>query len=232
MAKSNGDPAFAFADIAGLTDVGVQMILRNVDTKDLAIALKGAKKQIRDRIFSNVSRRVGTMLREEMVYTRVDKVEVEKRQSLIAETLGRLVGEEKIDVPSASPRSSRRPKPLPKRYLAMKRSAKRLANRPLFQLSYEELDELFVGLATVARREGILELEGMMQGSSDPFFTAGIRLAVDGTEPELIYSVLSTWMTSLLHEQGVKYRKVLEGIVSAQSGDNPRIVEHKLSVIY
>ena len=112
----------------------------------------------------------------------------------------------------------------------MKQTVKTLANRPLFQLSFDEIHRVFVGFATIARRD--LALEEMIQDSSDEFTNTGIRLAVDGTEPELIYSILNTWMKSLVHEQEVKYRKVLEGISSAQSGDNPRIVEQKLKVIY
>ena len=91
---------------------------------------------------------------------------------------------------------------------------------------------MFVGLAEIARREGILALDEMVQGAGDAFLTKAVRLAVDGTEPELIQAILGTWMESLLHEQDVKFRKVLEGIMSIQSGDNPRIVEQKLNVLY
>ena len=46
---------FTFDDIARLTDREIQLILREVDTKDLAVALKGAQPEMQDRIFSNVS---------------------------------------------------------------------------------------------------------------------------------------------------------------------------------
>ena len=59
--------AVAFEDIAKLADREIQMILRNVDAKDLVVALKGASGEVIDRIFSNVSERVGAMLKEEMM---------------------------------------------------------------------------------------------------------------------------------------------------------------------
>jgi flagellar motor component MotA len=61
---------------------------------------------------------------------------------------------------------------------------------------------------------------------------SAIHLMVDGTEPDLIMDILKTWMNSLLHEQEVKYLKVIEGIKAVQHGDNPRIIEKKLEVLY
>ena len=55
-----------------------------------------------------------------------------------------------------------------------------------------ELIEKIVGFAETARREGILALEQAVQEVDDAFMGAGIRLAVDGTEPELIQTILET----------------------------------------
>lgn len=53
-------------DISGFTDREIQMILREVDGRDLSLALLGLGDAVRDRIFSNVSDRVGGMIREQM----------------------------------------------------------------------------------------------------------------------------------------------------------------------
>ena len=63
---------------------------------------------------------------------------------------------------------------------------------------------MFGGLAEIARREGILALDSMAQKRSDEFMAYGIRLAVDGTEPEFIQAILETWLTSLVREQEMK----------------------------
>ncbi len=55
-----------------------------------------------------------------------------------------------------------------------------------------ELVEMLVNFAKKARREGILSLENSLEEVDDPFLKNGIRLAVDGVEPDLIRDVLDT----------------------------------------
>jgi chemotaxis protein MotA len=168
-----------------------------------------------------------------------------------------------------------------------------------------EIIERIVGFAETARREGILSLEAAIEEGDDPFLSTGVRLAVDGTEPDLIMDILETELQFVeeRHKQGQEIianmgnaapafgmigtliglvimlknmddpaaigpgmaiallttmygailaniifgpisaklkvysskeilakRMIIEGIMSIQSGDNPRIVEHKLSV--
>lgn len=52
--------------------------------------------------------------------------------------------------------------------------------------------EDLVGFAEKARREGILSLENSLEQIDDNFLRSGIRLAVDGVEPELIKDILDT----------------------------------------
>ncbi len=168
-----------------------------------------------------------------------------------------------------------------------------------------ELIERIVGFAETARREGILALEQAIEEGDDAFLSTGVRLAVDGTEPDLIMDILETELTFVeeRHKLGqdiiagmqdsapafgmigtliglvimlknmddpaaigpgmaiallttmygaivaniffgpivqklktysgkevLAKRMIIEGIMSIQQGDNPRIVEHKLSV--
>ena len=168
-----------------------------------------------------------------------------------------------------------------------------------------ELIERIVGFAETARREGILALEQAIEDGDDNFLSSGVRLAVDGTEPDLIMDILETElqfveerhklgqeiianmgnaapafgmigtliglvimlknmddpaaigpgmaiallttmygaiMANILfgpisaklkiysQKEVLAKRMIIEGIMSIQSGDNPRIVEHKLSV--
>jgi flagellar motor switch protein FliG len=57
---------FLFSDIAGLDDRSVQLILRQVDTKQLAVALKGVDVNVRQKIVKNMSERAGQGLVEEI----------------------------------------------------------------------------------------------------------------------------------------------------------------------
>jgi len=171
--------------------------------------------------------------------------------------------------------------------------------------SPNELIEKIVGFAETARREGILALEQAVEEANDEFLSGGIRLAVDGTEPDLIMDILETellyieerhnqasemiaraaemapafgmigtlvglvlmlkdmsdpaaigpamavaLLTTLYgsiianvflnpiaaklkiysKEEVLSKRMIIEGIMAIQQGDNPRVVEHKLSV--
>jgi chemotaxis protein MotA len=56
----------------------------------------------------------------------------------------------------------------------------------------EQLIEKLVSFASIARREGILALEGHATQAGDVFLQRSVQLAVDGTAPELIKDVLTT----------------------------------------
>jgi flagellar motor switch protein FliG len=57
---------FTFDDIGFIDDRALQRMLNDIDTKDLATALKGANNDVQNQIFRNMSSRAATMLREDM----------------------------------------------------------------------------------------------------------------------------------------------------------------------
>ncbi len=57
---------FVFEDIVFMEDRYVQMVIREVESKDLALALKAASDEVKDKITRNMSERAAAMLREEL----------------------------------------------------------------------------------------------------------------------------------------------------------------------
>jgi flagellar motor switch protein FliG len=57
---------FVFDDIVRLNDRGVQELLKNVDTRQLAVALKGADADVQETVFRNLSERARENLRDEI----------------------------------------------------------------------------------------------------------------------------------------------------------------------
>lgn len=57
---------FVFDDLVALDNRTIQQILREVDAKDLALALKGAKEEVKDHILKNMSSRAKAMIQEDM----------------------------------------------------------------------------------------------------------------------------------------------------------------------
>ena len=68
LAEEVRELMFVFEDIVTLEDRAIQRILREVDTKELAMSLKGTKEDVREKIFKNMSERAQAMLRDEMEY--------------------------------------------------------------------------------------------------------------------------------------------------------------------
>ena len=218
-----------FSDLAKLSDREVQMVLREVDTIDLALAMTSAGTAVKGKMFSNVSQRVATMLREEMSYMKAagrTSEEARAVQHEILHVVQLLHAAGQLEWPPKGRRS--KPKKAP---ASLKREVRNALKKSLGELSFEELDGVFASLAEVARLEGIFALDGLFDGA-DPFVGTAIRLIVDGTEPGLVVNILEAQQESLLRAQEIKYRKVVEGVMSIQSGDNPRIVEQKLKSLY
>jgi flagellar motor switch protein FliG len=57
---------FVFEDLILVDDRGFQKLLRRVETKELAIALKAASEEVKQKVYRNMSERASEMLREEM----------------------------------------------------------------------------------------------------------------------------------------------------------------------
>jgi len=91
LAEDVRNQMFVFDDIANLTDREIQVILREVDSKDLTTALKGANDEMKDRIFGNVSERVGEMMKTEMDFSGpVRMSDVEEVQVRVVQTVRQL----------------------------------------------------------------------------------------------------------------------------------------------
>ena len=69
---------------------------------------------------------------------------------------------------------------------------------------YNKLVSQMVAYAEVARRDGILALEGMTEDMEDELLVLGVKMAVDGTDPELIEQILEADIENMVgrHETG------------------------------
>jgi len=86
MADTVKNMMFVFEDIVGLDDRAIQSLLKEVDAKDLATALKGVGGAVQDKIFRNMSERAVGMLKEDMEFMGPVKLRVveEAQQKIVA----------------------------------------------------------------------------------------------------------------------------------------------------
>lgn len=84
LAEQVRELMFVFEDIVHLDDRAIQRILREVDTKDLALSLKGANQDVRDKVLKNMSERAAALLMDDMEYMGpVRSKDVQEKQSYI-----------------------------------------------------------------------------------------------------------------------------------------------------
>ncbi len=91
MAETVKNMMFVFEDIVQLDDRAIQAILKEVDVKELATALKGVSQEVQEKIFGNMSERAMNMLKEDMEFMGPVKLRsVEESQQKIVATIRRL----------------------------------------------------------------------------------------------------------------------------------------------
>jgi len=82
---------FVFEDITKFADRDIQTVLKNVESSQWAMALKGASDELKDKILSNMSKRASALLVEEMEYLGpVRASSVEQVQQQIVDIIRRL----------------------------------------------------------------------------------------------------------------------------------------------
>ena len=82
---------FVFEDIMMVNDKGIQAVLKEVDNDELALALKTASEDLKNKIFSNMSERAAGLIREDMQYMGPVRVsDVESAQQRIVDIVRRL----------------------------------------------------------------------------------------------------------------------------------------------
>jgi flagellar motor switch protein FliG len=107
LAETVKNMMFVFEDIVTLDDRSIQSVLREVDMKELATALKGVGVEVQEKIFKNMSERAVGMLKEDMEFMGPVRLRVveETQQKIVAvirrlEEAGELIigrsGEEEV----------------------------------------------------------------------------------------------------------------------------------------
>jgi flagellar motor switch protein FliG len=82
---------FVFEDILLVNDKGIQSVLKEVDNEELALALKTASDELKQKIFKNMSERAAQLIQEDMQYMGPVRVsDVESAQQKIVDIVRRL----------------------------------------------------------------------------------------------------------------------------------------------
>jgi len=218
----------SFDDLAHLSDDDmmklITKLLKTADLQNLIVALSKSHYDVKQKFLENMPTNVLRRWVEDRIEVQFfdPHGEVEKAQQrimILAEEIGLIIAEEAKT--ENQPKSENSEDPL-----------KVLLQRPLAQLSFEDLNEIFTSLSATVRRESHLALQEQVGFMEEKYLKEGIQMVLDREKPDRIKKILDFWMESLLDEQKKKYLKIREGILAIQAGDNPRIVQQKMSVLF
>lgn len=97
LAQKIQDKMFTFDNVLDIDDRGIQLLMREIQSDSLIIALKGTSQALREKIFKNMSQRAAEMLREDLEAKGPVKLsEVEGEQKEILKIVRRLADEGQI----------------------------------------------------------------------------------------------------------------------------------------
>jgi flagellar motor switch protein FliG len=99
LAQKIMDEMFVFENILDIDDKGIQLLLREVQSESLIVALKGASPDMREKVFKNMSSRAAEMMREDLDSKGPVRLsEVDAQQKEILQIVRRLADEGQIQL--------------------------------------------------------------------------------------------------------------------------------------
>ena len=214
-----------------LDDRGVQELLRDIDWWDVFIGLRDSDKSVRERFLSNVTSEMREQIEEEISLPReVSAEEIKEARQRIMLRLAQCEAEGKLTWPSKSRFSeglNQRTSPEYSPRLL------ELAGRPLEQLNFDELVELWMEAARQINAVGPLSLEKFCDQIASPLLREGFVLVIDGTEPPLMIDILETRIQMVLYpREDTRRRMTIEAVMSIRYLDYQNIVAHKVGTYY
>ncbi|BCL75820.1 flagellar motor switch protein G [Jeongeupia sp. HS-3] len=97
LAQKIQDKMFTFDNLLDIDDRGIQMLLREIQSDSLIVALKGTSQALKDKVFKNMSQRAAEMLRDDLEAKGPVKLsEVEAEQKEILKIVRRLADEGQV----------------------------------------------------------------------------------------------------------------------------------------
>lgn len=94
LAERLDEMMVVFENLVHIDDRGMQLLLRELESDQLVVAIKGASEQLKNKIFSNMSSRAAELLQDDLeVKGPVKLAEVEEAQKAIVTVARRLADE-------------------------------------------------------------------------------------------------------------------------------------------
>lgn len=211
-----------FNALCGMENRSMQRLLRDVDTRILAKALKNADNNIRKKIMVNMSVRAGKLLVEDinLLGETNDNIIITARKKILDLYMKLIKSKDITSILNNH-----------EEYTINKEPIQFLKKKRFKIINDVDIKKLFVQLSKKSIKMGLLQLEPNINRIDDELIKKGIELIVDGTEPNLTKEILESILNKRLNQLKVQYEASIKAISAIQAGDNPTIIKDRLDAI-
>ena len=199
----------------------VQMALREVDTRDVALAMLGYTEEEQQIILRNMSKRASKLLLQEMDDER-EHTPKHRIQSALEVFLQRLRKHARYLAKHDAQANEK---------FGQKTIAADARHPELPDIGVDDEEGIvatFTAFQLFIKKHGMLALEGLAEQITDPVMRKGIEYLIDGWEPLLMQSILETCKKAYLERIEKRLDMILEGLDSLAARDIPLVTEERL----
>jgi len=207
-------------DLLRLGNRAIEVLLRDIDFGDLAVFMLKISPELYSRIWKNMAQRPREMVRNGMAEMgSIDAGKIAKAQEKVLGIANALADE--IDNGTQTEGETN--------MNAWETALiSELDNKPAGQRTASELAPIFVELAKVARREGLIAMDEFVDKHvSDELMKLGMRMTIDGTDMAEISSILKARKTTMVQAYERRLEMIIAGVEGIGTGLNPAIMEEK-----
>ena len=214
--------------LADLSDREAQVLMGEIDQKDMTVALVSANAAVQEKFLSNVSARVASFKRADMEVSQVTAEEIEDARRRILQQAAFCVGQGVIQWSEGQKRQEGAKKA---DQFKAPRDLEEITSHPLDQLNATDLAALWRMLAAQVQSNGILSLSDYADSIVDRFLFEALQLAVDGCDAAFLRDIMQTRLDyTIIQRQRTRGKIVIAGTMGLLTSDHPLIMRHKLSM--
>ena len=212
-------------DLLGLNNRSIEVLLRDIELNDLATLLTKISPELYGRIWKNMAQgRRDNVMKEWKEMRAIPPLNIEKVHDKILGIANKLADELVSD---SGPEGENTMNPWETEL------GTELEKKPADQRTAGELAPIFVELAKVARREGLIAMYGFSEKHvSDELMKLGLRMTIDGTDVSEIKSILMAKKTTMVQAYERRLEMIIAGVEGIGTGLNPALMEEKCKAFW
>ena len=216
-------PFVKMEDLAGLGNRSIQVLMRDIDTRDLAVAMLNVPDELYGKLWKNLSQQARAVIKEEWAaIAPADPAAIEAAHRKILEIANKLAAMGELMGSDGKEDTEMEKKEWEAALI------KEIERKPVELRTAAELVPIFFELSRVARREGLVAMEDLVNNHvGDDLLKLGLREIIAGTDMSVVMGVLEARKATLIQACERRLSMIVAAVEGVGSGLNPRLMEEK-----